>query len=97
MDSFKYLGVVVDAKLNFKSQYGELLKNVNRKVQYFGRASNNLNMNTRIKVYRTIISPSFSYCPTILYFGTQENIDKLLQNRRLRIILKCDRYIYINK
>ena len=97
VDSFKYL-VVVDAKLNFKSHYTELMKNVNRKVQYFGRASNNLNMNTRIKVYRTIISPSFSYCPTILYFGTQENIDKLqlLQNRCLRIILKCDRYTSIS-
>ena len=66
------------------------------KVQYFGRASNNLNMNTRIKVYRTIISPSFSYSPTILYFGTQGHIDKLqlLQNRCMRIILKCDRYTY---
>ena len=48
VDSFKYLGVVVDGKLNFKSHYSELLKNVNRKVQYFGKASNNLNMNTRI-------------------------------------------------
>ena len=48
VDSFKYLRVVVDAKLNFKSHYSELLKNLNRKVQYFGRASNNLNMNTRI-------------------------------------------------
>ena len=55
-------------------------------------------MNTRIKGYRTIISPSFSFCPTILYFGTQENIDKLqlLQNRCLRIILKCDRYTSIS-
>ena len=98
MDSFKYLGVVVDAKLNFKSHYSELRKNVNRKVQYFGRASNNLNMNTRIKVYRTIISPGFSYCPIILYFGTQENIDKLqlLQNRCLRIILKWERYTSIS-
>ena len=34
VNSFKYLGVVVDAKLNFKSHYSELLKNVNRKVQY---------------------------------------------------------------
>ena len=50
VDSFKYLGEVVDAKLNFKSHYSELQKNVNRKVQYFGRASNNLNMNTKIKV-----------------------------------------------
>lgn len=98
VDSFKYLGVVVDSKLNFKSHHSELLKNVNRKVQYFGRACNNLNMNTRIKVYRTIISPSFSYCPTILYFGTQENIDKLqlLQNRCMRFILKCDRYTSIS-
>ena len=44
VDSFKYLGVVVDAKLNFKRHYSELLKNVNRKVQYFGRASNNLDI-----------------------------------------------------
>ena len=53
---------------------------------------------TRIKVCRTIISPSFSYCPTILYFGTLQNIDKmqLLQNRCLRIILKRDRYTPIS-
>ena len=49
-------------------------------------------------IRRSMYLPSFSYCPTILYFGTQENIDKLqlLQNRCLRIILKCDRYTSIS-
>ena len=50
-DSFKYLGVVVDEKLTFKNHYNELLKNVSRKVQYFGRVGINLNMDTRIRVY----------------------------------------------
>ena len=86
VDSFKYLGVVVDAKLNIKSHYSELLKNVNRKVQYFERASNNLNMNTRIKVYRTIISP-VSLTVLQYYILVLRRILISLQNRCLRIIL----------
>ena len=53
---------------------------------------------TRIRVYKTIISPSFYYCPTILYFGTQNNIDKLqlLQNKCLSVILRCDRFTSVD-
>ena len=98
VDSFKYLGVVVDERLTFKNHYNELLNNVSRKVQYFRRVGINLNKNTRIRVYKTIISPSFYYCPTILYFGTQNNIDKLqlLQNKCLRVILRCDRFTSVD-
>ena len=94
VESFKYLGVIVDKKLNFKNHFNELIENIKRKVNYLYRCSNNLNMNNRIKVYKSIISPNFYYCPTILYFGTQENINKLqlLQNKCLRTILRCDRY-----
>ena len=51
-------------------------------------------MNSRITIYKSIISPNFWYCPTILYFGTKNNINKLqlLQNKCLRTMLKCNRY-----
>ena len=74
--------------------FNELIKSINGKVNYFNRISNNLNMNNRITVYKSIINPNFYYCPTILYFGTKNNINELqlLQNKCMRIILKCDRY-----
>ena len=50
VDSIKYLGVIVDDKLNFKMHFNELIKNINRKVNYFSRISNNLNMNSRITI-----------------------------------------------
>lgn len=49
---------------------------------------------TNIKVYNAIILPHFNYCASILYFLDQNCKQSLqkIQNRCMRIILKCNRY-----
>lgn len=53
-------------------------------------------MATKLTVYNSLILPHFSYCCSILYV-TCTNFDRLqkLQNKAMRIILKCDRYTSI--
>lgn len=47
-----------------------------------------------INIYNTIIKPHFEFCSTILYMGNTDNINRLqtLQNKAMRIILKCSFY-----
>lgn len=48
-------------------------------------------MQHRILLYKSIISPHFEYCPSILFMCDGNEFDKLqkLQNRAMRIILRC--------
>lgn len=51
-------------------------------------------MNTRVLLYKSLISPHIEYCSTILFNLNQNEICKIqkLQNKAMRIILKCNRY-----
>lgn len=59
----------------------------------FGRLAKFFNFTTKINVYKTIIQPHFDYCASVLLCANNEDIEKLqkLQNKELRIILKCKR------
>ena len=52
---------------------------------------------TSITVYNTIIQPHFDYCASLLYSLGSNKLSVLqkLQNRGMRIILKCNRYVPI--
>lgn len=90
----KYLGVIVDNKLNFKAHAQYICKKVAKKINFLSRISNDISMFARITIYKSIISPHFEYCGSILYFLNQTNMQVLqkLQNRAMRVILKCNRY-----
>jgi hypothetical protein len=49
-------------------------------------------------IYNTIIRPHYQYCCTILYLlnDTQKKRLQILQNKAMRVILKCNRYTPIN-
>lgn len=90
----KYLGVIVDYKLNFKSHVEYITKKIAKKINFLSRISNDISLFTRITIYKSIISPHFEYCGTILYLLNQTDMQLLqkLQNRAMRVILKCNRY-----
>jgi hypothetical protein len=69
-------------------------KKILKKLYFFSRVSKNLSMNTRITVYNTIIKPHFEYCATIVYSFDLNKISVLqrMQNRAMRIILRCNKY-----
>lgn len=94
----KYLGFYLDNNLNFKEHLIYIKNKISKKLFFFSRVSRNLSLMTNITVYKSIIQPHFDYCSSILYLF--DNNSKLqlqkLQNRAMRIILRCNKYTPIN-
>lgn len=93
-NSMKYLGVIIDEKLEFKEHFDYICKQMAKKVGFLGRISKKLAIETKIIIYKTIIAPHLDYCATILYLMNDEQINKLqkIQNKAMRIILRMNRY-----
>ena len=95
---YKYLGVIIDQNLTSSSHANYILKKISRKIYFFRRISNNLSTWTKLLIYKTIILPHFTYCPTILFtlYNNELNMLQVKQNIALRIILNSDIYTRIN-
>lgn len=59
---FKYLGVILDDKLNFKANTDYVCK----KVGVLARLARNLTIGPRMSIYKAVIGPHFDYCSTLL-------------------------------
>ena len=92
VENIKYLGVIIDNKLNFKPHMDKTINKITQKVNYFRRIIGALNLRARLLIYKSMIAPHFQYCPTILYFARDSDIKRmqLQQNRAMRLILNCD-------
>lgn len=91
VDEMKYLGVIVDKKLNFRANTEYISKKISKKVAMLRRLKNRLDTETRLVLFKSIIAPHYDYCSTILFLATNQEIDQLqkLQNRAMRIILNA--------
>lgn len=94
VDSCKYLGVVVDKNLNFKKHVDYMCSKIARKVYLLGRIGKNMTIYAKLLLYKSLVGPHFGYCSAILIGISRNERQKLqkLQNKAMRIILKCDRY-----
>ena len=94
VNEIKYLGVVIDNKLNFEANVNYICKKVGKKVGVLARLRNQLNCQQKISIYKTIIEPHFTYCSTILFLSKQSDLDRLqiMQNKCMRNILKLNRF-----
>lgn len=88
---FKYLGVMIDYKLNFKANVDYICKKVAKKVGVLSRLARYITFGARMSIYKSIIAPHFDYCAMLLYLGDGASFGRLqkLQNRAMRAILKC--------
>lgn len=95
--NIKYLGLIIDEKLDFKENFDYVCKKMAKKVGFLGRISKKLDIETKITIYKTIISPHLDYCSTILYLANETQLTKLqkIQNKAMRIILRLNRYTNI--
>lgn len=86
----KYLGVIIDDELKFKSNIDTIAKKVGRKVGVLTRLNNRLNLHQKIMLYKSIVEPHFNYCSSILFLSSKTDINRLqiLQNKCLRNILR---------
>lgn len=94
---FKYLGCYLDNNLVFTTHFDYIYKKISKKLYFFSRVASTLSVETNITVYNTIIQPHFDYCASLLYSLGSNKLSVLqkLQNRGMRIILKCNRYVPI--
>lgn len=94
VNEIKYLGVIIDNTLKFRNYFEYIQKKISKKLFFFSRVSAYLPMYSRLTVYRTIIQPHVDYCSTILFLLDKNQLQSLqkLQNRGMRIILRCNRY-----
>lgn len=94
VDQIKYLGVVIDKKLNFTENVNYLCKKVGKKVNVLSRLRNQLNCQQKIMLYKTLIQPHFTYCSSILFLSNQNDLRRMqvMQNRCMRNILRLDRF-----
>jgi hypothetical protein len=86
VESIKYLGVLLDNKMNFKIMLTTYVRKLLKKIGYMARLGNKLNYSSKVLVYNSKIAPHFDYCST----SNDEDHRRMqrLQNRAMRIILK---------
>ena len=61
---------------------------------FYSRIASNLSLYSRRTIYNTIIQLHFDYCSSLLYIldNNSKGSFQKLQNRDMRILLRCNRY-----
>lgn len=92
VSSIKYLGVILDDKLKFDKHFEYITKKIAKKVGFLKRIRNNLDLKTTRLVYNSIVTPHLNYCSSVLFLCNEAQNNKLqvIQNRGMRMILKCN-------
>ena len=89
---FPYLGVTLDSSLSFDKQVKLLKRNICNKLFRFSSLRKWLTRDYSILVYKCTIRPILEYCSFITASCNEDGMKQLqrLQNRALRICLKCN-------
>lgn len=92
--SYKYLGSLLDSRLNGALQYNRLVGSLAVKLRTFRKIRPLLSTNTALKIYNTMIIPIFDYNDLIYEFLTEKLKKKLqsTQNRALRIVYHTEHF-----
>jgi exonuclease III len=90
----KYLGVIIDDRLKFDSHIDNVIKKIAKKYGILCRLKDDLTIASKIQLYKSIISPHLEFCPSILFLANETQISRLqrLQNKIMRLILRCNRF-----
>lgn len=94
---FKYLGIIIDYQLKFKQNAEYVAKKMAKKVNILARLSKQLFFWSKVSIYVATVLPHIDYCSSILFLLTREDTVRLqkIQNRAMRLILKCRRDVKI--
>lgn len=91
VDEVKTLGMKVNKNFKMDAHVNYIIKKVAKKIGFMSRIGRNLTLQSRSTVYKSIISPHFEYCPSLLFTCNKNEIDLLQkqQNKAMRIVLRC--------
>ena len=87
---YKYLGVVMDDKLSWKSQIAYIVSKAGKRIGFLGRIRKQLTTYSASKIFKAFIRPIFDCCDCT-WAGcnkTDSNTLERLQRRAARIVLK---------
>ena len=90
LSDHKYLGVLIDANLNFKRHVDKLLVKVSKRIGVLGRIRNNLAVDSVNKVYQSLVLPFVDYCNVAWSSIGKIERDRLdrAQKRAAKIVLE---------
>ena len=92
VSSCKYLGIILDSKLNFHAHLDSVVSKLKKASGVFFRASKFLPPDCKLTLYNTLILPHIDYCSTVWSTSLRKSdLARLqrIQNRAMRIILDC--------
>ena len=86
----KYLGVIIDEKLNFKAYAAYVRKKMASKIDMLRRLRKKFDIDTALMFYNSLIAPHVDYCSSCLFLVPRAELLMIqrMQNRALRIILR---------
>ncbi len=88
VDSFKYLGVFVDAHLTFKSHLDHITKKSKQRTSVLWRMRGFISKNLALQLFKSLIKPLYTYCDFV-YDGCSMMVAKqfeVLQNAGLKAV-----------
>lgn len=89
VNEMKYLGFTLDDKLKLNKQVNITIAKIAMKIGFMYRNCKFLSKYYKKLLYRSIIEPYFIYCPSLMFFCNEENLERLqiMQNKVMRFIL----------
>ena len=88
VETYRYLGIEIDNRLNGQSQYNKLMQTLGFKLHTFGKIRKYLNTRAATTVYKSTILPIIDYNDHFQLMWNVEKLGKLqkMQNWGLRIV-----------
>ena len=88
VNSYEYLGMILDNKLSMNDHIDNMWKKANTKVGILGKIRRFISQKTAINIYKCMIRPHLDYIDFVLESGTSDRILKLdrLQEKVIRRI-----------
>lgn len=93
VNEMKYLGIIIDNKLNFDANIQYIIKKIGKKSYFINRMKNKMSTDAKKLLYKSLIVPHIDYCSTILFMANDQQLYEIqkIQNKTMRSILKRDR------
>lgn len=99
VNTYRYLGILLNVKLNLVEQSRQTLYTVTKKVNTLAHIRHYINCETAILIYKTNILPLFEYANICFTLIPRQYINKFqrVQNRVLRVIFYRNTDMTINE
>ncbi len=97
VDSYKYLGVILDNRLNFNLHIEKLVKKSRQRIGCVGRVRKFITKNIALTLYKSMVLPLFDFGDILYSSASQDSLARLeiVQNNACRIILRRDRLSHV--